>query len=65
MDLVRLVSSSDQGLDQNVIRNRLSQYETMACGIAKFNHAHSKKSLAMASAVMLFLQATIIGILEK
>jgi hypothetical protein len=65
MDLVSLVSSSDQRLDQNVLRNILSQSETMVCGIPKCTQTHSKKSLAVASAVMLFLQATIIAILEK
>jgi hypothetical protein len=65
MDLVSLVSSSDQRLDQNVLRNRLSQSETMVCGIPKCTQTHSKKSLAVASVVMFFLQATRITILEK
>jgi hypothetical protein len=65
MDLVSLVSSSDQRLDQNVMRNRLSRSETMVCGIPKCTQTHSKKSLAVASAVMFFLQATRIAILEK
>jgi hypothetical protein len=65
MDLVSLVSSSDQRLDQNVLRNQLSRSETMVCGIPKCTQTHSKKSLAVASVVMLFLQATRITILEK
>jgi hypothetical protein len=65
VDLVSLVSSSDQRLDQNVLRNRLSRSEIMVCGIPKCTHTHSKKSLAVASAVMFFLQAARIAILEK
>jgi hypothetical protein len=65
MDLLSLVSSSDQRLDQNVMRNRLSQYETIVLWIPKCTQIRSKKSLAVAFAVMLFLQATIITILEK
>jgi hypothetical protein len=61
MDLVSLVSNNDQRFDQNVMRNRLSQSETMVCGIPKFTHTHSKKSLTVASIVMLFLQATILA----
>jgi hypothetical protein len=37
----------------------------MVFGIPNFTHTHSKKSLAMASAVMLFLQEVRIIILEK
>jgi hypothetical protein len=37
----------------------------MVCGIPKFSQTHSKKSLAVASTVMLFFQATKIAILEK
>jgi hypothetical protein len=65
VDLVSLVSSSDQRLDQNVLRNRLSQYKRMVFGIPKCTQTHSKKSLAVAFVVMFFLQATIIVILEK
>ena len=65
MDLVSLVSSSDQRLDQNVLRNRLSRFETMVCGIPKCTQNRSKNILAVASAVMLFLQAITITILEK
>jgi hypothetical protein len=65
MDLVSLVSSNDQRLDQNVLRNQLSLFETMVCGSPKCTQTHSKKRLAVASAMMLFLQATRITILEK
>jgi hypothetical protein len=37
----------------------------MVCGSPKCIQAHSKKSLAVASTMMLFLQATRITILEK
>jgi hypothetical protein len=65
VDLVSLVSSSDQRLDQNVLRNQLSRSETILCGIPKCTQTRSKKSLAMDFVVMLFLQATRITILEK
>jgi hypothetical protein len=65
VDLVSLVSNSDQRLDQNVLRNRLSQFGIMFCGIPKCTHTHSKKSLIVAFAVMFFLQAARIAILEK
>jgi hypothetical protein len=65
MDLVSWVSSSDQRLHQNVLRNRLSQYETMVYRTPKCTQTCSKKILAMASIVMLFLQVAIIVILEK
>jgi hypothetical protein len=65
VDLVILVSNSDQRLDQNLLRNRLSRSETMVCGIPKSTQTHSRKSLVIASSVMLFLQLTRIAILEK
>jgi hypothetical protein len=65
VDLVSLVSNSDQRLDQNVMRNRISRFEIMVCGIIKCTQTRSKKILAVASVVILFLQATIIAILEK
>jgi hypothetical protein len=65
VDLVSLLSRSDQRLNQNVLRNRLSRSETMVYGIPKCTQTRSKKSLAVASVVMLFLQATRIAILEK
>jgi hypothetical protein len=65
VDLVSLMSSSDQRLDQNVLRNQMSRSKTMVCRIPKCIHTHSKKSLAVASAMMLFLQAAMITILEK
>jgi hypothetical protein len=65
VDLVSLVSRHDQMIDQNVLRNRLSRSETMGCGIQNCTHTHLKKILALDSAVMLFLQATRIAILEN
>ena len=65
VDLVSLVSNSDQRLDQKVLRNRLSQSEIMVCGVPKCTHTHSKKILAVASIVMFYLQAARIAILEK
>jgi hypothetical protein len=54
MDLLSFVSGSDQRLDQNVLSNRLSQFETMVCGIPKCIKTHSKHSLVVASTMMLF-----------
>jgi hypothetical protein len=65
MDLVSLVSSSDQRVNQNVLRNQLSRSEIIFCGIQNCTHTHSNKSLAVASTVMLFLQAAKIAIFEK
>ena len=65
MDLVRLVSSIDQRLDQSVLRNLLSQSDMIDCGIPKCTHIRSKKSLAVASAVIFFLQSTIMAIFEN
>ena len=65
MDFVSLVSSIDHRLDQNVLRNLLSRSEIIDCGIQKCTHTHSKKSLVVASAVILFLQATIMAIFEN
>ena len=65
VDLVSLVSSIDQRLDQNMLRNLLSQYDMIDCGILKCTHTHSKKSLAVASAVIFFLQASIMPIFEN
>jgi hypothetical protein len=65
VDLVSLVSSSDQRLDQNVLRNRLSWSAIMVCVIPKCTHTRSKKILAVTSDVMFFLKATRITILEK
>jgi hypothetical protein len=55
MDLVSLVSNSDQRLDYNVLRNRLSRFEMMVCGIPKCTHTRSKKRLVVASLMILFL----------
>jgi hypothetical protein len=65
VDLVSLVSNSDQRLNQNVIRSLLSRYEVMVCGIPKWTHTHLKKSLAISIVVMLFLQAMIMAIFEN
>jgi hypothetical protein len=45
MDLLSFVSNNDKMLDQNVLINRLSRYETMVCGIPKCTKTRSKKSL--------------------
>jgi hypothetical protein len=65
VDLVSLVSNSDQRLDQNVLRNLLSRSEMMVCGIPKWTHTHSKKSLAVSVTVMFFLQAVRMAIFEN
>jgi hypothetical protein len=57
MDLVSLLSISDQRLDHNVLRKYLSQSKMMVCGIQKCVNTHSKKSLAV------FFQESIITIL--
>ena len=65
MELVSLVSKIDQRLDQNVLRNLLSQSDMIDCGIPKCTHTHSTKSLAVASNVIFFLQAAIMAIFEN
>jgi hypothetical protein len=55
VDLVILVSNSDQRLDQNVLRNRFSWSEMMVCGIPKWTHTRSKKSLEVSIVVIFFL----------
>ena len=65
MDLVTLVSSIDQRLDQNVLRNLLSRFDMIDSGIQKCTHTHSKKNLEVASVVILFFQATIISIFKN
>ena len=65
MDFVSLVSRIDHRLDQNVLRNLLSRFEIIDCGIPKCTHTHSKKSLAVASAVIFFLEAAIMAIFEN
>ena len=65
VDLVSLVSNIDQRLDQNVLRNLLSRSDMIECGIPKCTHTRSKKSLAVASAVIFFLQAAIMAIFEN
>jgi hypothetical protein len=65
VDLVSLVSNSDQRLDQNVLRNLLYQYEVVVYGIPKWTHTCLKKSLTVFVAVMLFLRAMIMAIFEN
>jgi hypothetical protein len=65
VDLLSLVFNSDWRLDQNVIRNMLSRSNTMVYGISKCTHTHSKKSLAVASIVILFLRDVGMVILEN
>ena len=65
MDLVSLVSNIDQRLDQNVLRNLLLRSDMIDYGIPKCTHTHSKKSLAVASAVIFFLHSAIMAIFEN
>ena len=65
MYLVSLVSSIDQRLDQNVLRNLLSRYEMIDCGIPKCTHTHSKNILVVVYVVIFFLQDTIMAIFEN
>jgi hypothetical protein len=65
MDLVSLVSNNDQRLEKNVLRNMLSRSEMMVCGIPKWTHTRSKKSLVVSVDVMVFLQAVRMAIFEK
>jgi hypothetical protein len=65
VDLVSLVSKIYQRLDQNVLRNLLSRSEMIDSGIPKCTHTRSKKSLAVASALIFFLQAAIMAIFEN
>jgi hypothetical protein len=65
VDLVSLVSSIDQRLDQNVLRNLLSRSEMIYCGIPKCTHIRSNKSLTVASAMIVFFQAIIMDIFEN
>ena len=65
VDLVSLVSSIDQRLDQNVLRNLLSQFEMIDPGIPKCTHTRSRKILVVDSVVIFFLQAAIMAIFEN
>ena len=65
LDLASLVSNIDQRLDQNMMRNLMSRSDMIYCGIPKCTHTHSKKSLAVASTVIFFLQAAIMAIFEN
>jgi hypothetical protein len=55
VDLMSLIPNCDHTLDKNVLRNRLSQSKTMVYVIPKCIDTRSKKILAVASVVMLFL----------
>lgn len=65
MELLRFVSNNDERLDQNLLRNLLSQSEIMERGIQKCTYTHSKKILVVSSATILFLQAARMAILEN
>jgi hypothetical protein len=65
MDLVSLVSNNDQRIDKNVLKNMISQSNMMVIGSLNCTHTHSNKSLVMSLAVILFLQAIIMPILEN
>ena len=65
VDLVSLVSNIHKRLDQNVLRNLLSQYDMIDCGIQKCTHTHSKKNLEVAFSVIFFLQVDIMAIFEN
>jgi hypothetical protein len=58
-------SNSDQRLDQNVLRNLLSQSEMMVYGIPKWTHTHSNKILEVSADVIFFLQAVRMAIFEN
>jgi hypothetical protein len=62
---VSLVSNSDQRLDHNVLKNLLSQYDMMVYGSPKCTHTRSKKSFAVASVAILFLQDVKMDIIEN
>jgi hypothetical protein len=63
MDFVSLVSNSDESPDQNVIRKLLSRFDVTVYGILKCTHTRSKKTLAVASVVIFFLQAVSVEIM--
>ena len=61
VDFVSLVSSIDHRLDQNVLRNLLSQSEIIDYGTPKCTHTRSNKSLVVDYAVIFFLHASIMA----
>jgi hypothetical protein len=65
MDLVILVSNKDQRINQTMLKNMLPRYDMMVCGILKCTYTHSKKSLEVSSATILFLQVVIMVILKN
>ena len=65
MDLVSLVSRIDQRLDQNVLRNLMSQSDMIDYGIPKCTQTLSKNILAVSFAVIFFFEAAIMAIFEN
>jgi hypothetical protein len=65
VDLVSLVSNSDQKLGHNVLRNIFSRYDMMVYGITKCTQTHLNKNLSVASNVIFFLQDVRMAILEN
>jgi hypothetical protein len=65
VDLVSLVSNSDQRLNQNVLRNLLSHSKMMVCGVPKWTHTRSKKSLVVSATVMFLLEVVRMAIFEN
>jgi hypothetical protein len=55
VDLVSLVSNSDQRLNHNLLRNMLSLSKVMAFGIPKWTHTRLKKIFEASLVVMFFL----------
>lgn len=52
-------------IDQNALRNLLSRYKIMDYEIPMCTHSHSNKGLVATFAVILFLQAPRMSILEN
>jgi len=65
VDLVSLVSRIDERLDENVLRNLLSQSNIIDYGIPKCTHTCLKKSLVVACTMIFLLQAAIMAIFEN
>jgi hypothetical protein len=65
VDLMSLVSNSDQRLDQNVLRSLFPWSDMMVYGIQNWTHTHSKNILVVSLAVIFFLQAMRMAIFEN
>jgi len=65
VDLVSFVSNIDQRLSNNALKNLLSRSKITDYEIPNCTQTLSKKIIAVASAVILFLQATMMSILEN